>query len=277
MNKRSLLIIGIDLSVNHWAYCQIDYITGKCVYHWYMTDKKYEYEKNVMNAILLSGQDKKGGESKENYEERRRMFSIHSLIQPIYGYNGSMYVALEGYAFGAVSRGSCQIAELTGCVKSALYSNKCYVRIHDPLSVKLYSTGKGNCLKKDIILKAKELGFNISESLIKKETKKVRGRKLLHTDPNLPDLIRDKKVMVVKQSRTASEEYYIKEEIEEYAGIATDLADAFFLARMLRTELMLRSGEEDLKDLPENERRIFLRVTKALPENVLSRPFIYKE
>ena len=250
MNGRELTIFGIDLSVNHWAICQIDYNTGKCIDYRYMTNVKGEYNKNVLNAFLLKEQDKKNGESKENYSERRKQFSICSLVNFICydkkidntWRKGVIYVSLEGYAYAASSRGMCQIAEVTGCLKSSLYEQKKFVRIHDPLSVKLYATGKGNCLKKDMVLKAKEVGFHISDSLIKK---------------------------TVKKSKRDGDR-------EEYTGVGTDLADAFFLARILRTELMLREGIEDLKDLEENERNIFLRVSKAFPENILTRSFIHK-
>ncbi|MHA1591488.1 MAG: hypothetical protein ACTSUP_03355 [Candidatus Heimdallarchaeaceae archaeon] len=246
MSKQEPLIFGIDLSLNHWAVCQVDYITGKCIDYKCMTDKKGEYDKNVAHAFLLKGQDKKGGESKENYEERRKQHTLENLTEFVCfdmteRRKDPVYVSIEGYAYAASSRGIIQIAEVTGCLKSILYKHGKFVRIHDPLSVKLYATGKGNCLKKDVILKAREYGFDIPENLIKKVIKKFKNR----------------------------------EDQEEYDGPGTDLADAFFLARILRTELMLREGIEDLKNIGENERRIFLRTTKAFPENILSRPFVY--
>jgi len=249
VNNQNPIIFGIDLSLNHWGVCQIDYQSGKCIDYRYMTSKKTKYNKNVLNAFLLKGQDKKGGESKENYEERRKQFIVQTLANFVCYNNengwrkGLIYIALEGYAYAASTRGIIQIAEATGCLKSILYKYEKFVRIHDPLSVKLYATGKGNCLKKDIVLKAKECGFSISDSLIEKGIKKSKRF----------------------------------EDREEYKGAGTDLADAFFLGRILRTELMLREGIEDLKDLDENERRIFLRVSKAFPENILSRPFIKGE
>ena len=65
--------------------------------------------------------------------------------------------------------------------------------------------------------------------------------------------------------------------IEDLDGPATDLADAYFLARMLYTELEVRTGRILLSQLDEGERRIFLRVTKAYPVNILDRQFICKE
>ena len=57
-------------------------------------------------------------------------------------------------------------------------------------------------------------------------------------------------------------------------GSAGNLADAFAIAMMLWTELQVRAGEIDLRDLPEEERRVFLRATKQNPVNLLDLPFV---
>lgn len=62
----------------------------------------------------------------------------------------------------------------------------------------------------------------------------------------------------------------------ELAGPGTDVADAYFLASLLRTEMLLRLGKIQLKDLPEHQIRVFNRVTKTYPVNLLDRPFIEK-
>ena len=249
MVKQTPLLFGIDFSLNHWAICRVDYLTGSCLDYRYMTCTKKEYNQNAANAFLLEGQDKKNGEGKETYGERRRAFSVQILFKYIMDIlNGlekapeDVYVSIEGYAYAASTRGLCQIAEATGLLKTMLYNQGIKLRIHDPLSVKLYASGGGACLKKTIVLAAKDLGFHISESLLKVKRKKIKGL-----------------------------------EVEEYDGVGTDLADSFFLARILRTELMLRDGIASLENLKECERKIFLRVTKAFPENILSRDFIQKE
>jgi len=56
-------------------------------------------------------------------------------------------------------------------------------------------------------------------------------------------------------------------------GAGGNLADAFAIAQLLRTELRLRAGEVTLEDLPDHQRKVFLRVTKANPVNMLARPF----
>lgn len=53
--------------------------------------------------------------------------------------------------------------------------------------------------------------------------------------------------------------------------VGEDLADAYVLARMALREVQLRAGEVALRDLPEEERRVFNRCTKPQPVNVLGR------
>lgn len=60
-------------------------------------------------------------------------------------------------------------------------------------------------------------------------------------------------------------------------GAAGNLADAHTIARMLWTELRVRAGEISLADLPENQRRIFLRCTKQNPINLLDTPFAARQ
>jgi Holliday junction resolvasome RuvABC endonuclease subunit len=56
-------------------------------------------------------------------------------------------------------------------------------------------------------------------------------------------------------------------------GAGGNVADAYVIAQLLRTELRLRAGETRLEDLPEEERRVFLRTTKQRPVNLLDTPF----
>ncbi len=53
-----------------------------------------------------------------------------------------------------------------------------------------------------------------------------------------------------------------------------DLFDAYLIARMVMTEAKVRRHEWSLADLNPDESRIFLRVTKSCPVNLLDRPFI---
>lgn len=65
---------------------------------------------------------------------------------------------------------------------------------------------------------------------------------------------------------------------EKKSGVPSDnIIDAFFINKMLQQELLIRDGILLLKNLPEQSRRIYNRVTKAEPINLLDRDFIKKD
>jgi len=233
-------IFGLDISLDHSGLVVLDSSGAIFNYNYFTTVKKLA-EVDPNHSVLLSKRGK--DESKDTFRLRRMSEYLSkfleferrtSLITP------SIYFSIEGYSYNSKTTSICQIAELTGYLKNRIFEGEDHIRIHDPLSVKLFAVGKGNCMKKDVVNKAL-MEFDIPEGLIKKKQVDKKDGK-----------------------------------IEEFAGPATDLADAYFLARMVYRELQLRRGEVTLKQLDEGERRIFLRVTKAHPVNVLDRPFIHK-
>lgn len=58
-----------------------------------------------------------------------------------------------------------------------------------------------------------------------------------------------------------------------FENITDDLCDAWWIATMLYTEIQLRHGNVELKDLKARRRQFFLRVTDKDPVNVLAREF----
>jgi hypothetical protein len=53
-----------------------------------------------------------------------------------------------------------------------------------------------------------------------------------------------------------------------------DVADAFFLMKMLETELKVRNDPFLMKKLPDHQKHIFNRVTKSNPVNILDQDFV---
>lgn len=62
-----------------------------------------------------------------------------------------------------------------------------------------------------------------------------------------------------------------------FGVINEDIIDAFFVTFLLYYELKIRKGLINLSLLPEYQIRVFNRVTKNYPENILVRPFIQKK
>lgn len=62
--------------------------------------------------------------------------------------------------------------------------------------------------------------------------------------------------------------------LPEYKSPKEDIIDAFWTAKLLQMELMLRKGLISLHNLHTKRIEVFNRVTKSNPENILVRPFI---
>jgi hypothetical protein len=52
------------------------------------------------------------------------------------------------------------------------------------------------------------------------------------------------------------------------------MIDAYVMACIVYLEHEVRAGRVSLESLTEGQRQVFLRVTKAFPENLLARPFL---
>lgn len=238
-------IYGLDLSLDHCGVVTLNN-RGQVANYLYTTTSKKMAEADSKHSFLLSKKAK--DESKDIFRLRRVNEISHALLEYddefFYKVAPNLYYSIEGYAYASQTTSICQIAELTGNIKHMIFGGGGSIRIHDPLTVKLFAVNTGKCLKKDIVEAARK-AFDIPECLIKRKQikKKIKGQ---------------------------------IEKIEEFDGPATDIADAYFLAKMVQVELKLRSGKVTLAELSENERRIFLRVTKAYPVNILDRPFISK-
>lgn len=248
------IVIGVDLSPNHFGVCSIDCDTGRVFEKGFLTDsKRFLDTKFADYEYFLEWVCK--GEDRDNFVARRReyvSFNIwNCILQMLYHFYDkkgvllgntkfdNVYVAMETYAYGVHSRGILENAEICGSLKNSLYCQNIKLRLVDPLSVKKWAVNKGHCSKKEMVSAAINNGFDVSTKLIKVSSKKVKD-----------------------------------EDVEEYSGPGTDLADAYFLADMLRTELLVRKGKVQLEDLPVNKREIFLRVTGRNPENLAVRPFV---
>lgn len=248
------LIVGLDISLEHFGMVALS-TAGQafhCTYE-YPTQKYVWEDKLLIGGTLpvsLKGfltPKKLENEGRDFHTVRRIVFSntvIQNTLLDLIQYR-PWYVAIEDYAIGAAFSGSTglvQIAEMTGTIKNWIYMNGGAIRTYDPSTVKLYATGKGNALKRHVIEAAVADGFNLPSSMFKEVKKIWQGK---------PD--------------------------KELDGPGSDLCDAYTLAKMLWLELQVRSGNIEIKDLPEHIReRIFFRVTKGNPVNLLARDFIRK-
>jgi Holliday junction resolvasome RuvABC endonuclease subunit len=63
-------------------------------------------------------------------------------------------------------------------------------------------------------------------------------------------------------------------DVAPYGKSGEDLADAFWIGRMLTTELKLHKDSNYLKKLPKHQQQVFTETSKAYPIPIINRPFI---
>jgi len=114
--------------------------------------------------------------------------------------------------------------------------------------------------------------------------------KLMIYDWEIPIRIYDpNSIKIYATEKGNSDKIRIVDEFEKFSGIKPDLSnlpeykspkedivDAFWVAKLLQTELQLRRGLIQLKNLTLKQIEVFNRVTKGNPINILGTPFIKK-
>jgi len=241
-------IIGADISLEHGAFCILNE-DGLQESYLYVTNDEKEYAVNPSSAAFLDVVRGKE-ESLESYRIRRTKSFLDIFQKHIMGYITAVvdeiYFSIEGYAYRASTNSIVQQGELNGQMKSMIYFDGGKIRIHDPSSLKLFATGKGNATKQEMLDQSLEEGFYCWAPCYKTKN-------------------------TVKKKISGKIEKTVKHDID---GPKTDVIDAYFLARFLWYELQLRSGAKEMADLPEHKIRVFNKVSKSYPINVLARPFI---
>lgn len=130
-----------------------------------------------------------------------------------------------------------QLGEVGGAVRVAMWKFGVPFRLSDPTSSKMFVTHDGGA-QKDLVERFVRERWGADFSACNGKAQKGKEPK-----------------------RTSSE----------------DLADAFGLAKLVQTEVRLRSGKLTLRELHAKEIRVFNRTTKTYPTNILDRPFIQRD
>jgi Holliday junction resolvasome RuvABC endonuclease subunit len=243
-----MVILGADVSLNHAGFSILN-SEGKQVMYFFISDVKKEVTMDPDHGFFMDVK-KQDGEDPLSFQIRRVCriveivgIHIHQFIDMVkMSPTEDVYVSLEGYAYGRSEQSNAvfQIAELTGMLKHLWYTEGMLLRIHDPASTKYFSVGKGRALKKEMVDAARAEGCEFN----------ARIRTVQMTDRKT------------------------KVKFDEYDGVGTDVADAYFLARLVWTELQLRKGNLVMSDLSEHQILTFNRTTKSYPTNILARDFI---
>lgn len=230
-----MYFLGCDISLSHAAVTVLNE-RGEIFRMFYLTDiKKCVVDENHLRGFLSPKRKKNEDNLSFHF---RRMESFNNLILEIVSKiaDQEWLIGIEDYSYGSKQTNSIlQIAEVTGVFKYLFLINQdgCKFRLYDPYSIKMFATGNGRASKKQMVEEVREEGIDIPDDLIK-----------------IP-----------------------KNEDKDIDGPGTDLADSYFIARLLFMEQQIREGIVDYRSLDEGKRRVFLRTTKANPVNILDAPF----
>lgn len=152
---------GADISLEHGAFVAIqpeDFIVGTGLgEHVRSAGIRYAFFTSVQKGAKQLGgylvPKRADGEDKEAYAIQRR--------EKIRGWFGGQilsfaptYVGIEGYAYAAKNQAH-QLGEIGAGIRDKLWKLNKPFRVHDPDTVKLFATGKGNAAKEEMVAAAR--------------------------------------------------------------------------------------------------------------------------
>lgn len=225
-------VMGIDLSLNHGAFVELT--DGELSGYWYVTEYAGCADKSKLGTRMPPELFKYKDPNERNL--RRLVWWEHYLDKQVLMRRQPHYVGIEDYALD--SRQGHMKGELGGIARILCWFRGIKLRLHDPMSVKMYVAHDGTC-QKDEIERAVQERWGVDFGHV-----------------NMP-----KPPKAKRQNRTVSE----------------DLADAFGIAQMIWAEVQLRSGDLMLNQLHKKEVQVFNRVTKTYPVSLLDRDWIHNE
>jgi len=223
---------GWDLSLRHGGFVEL--ADGELQQFWYVTDIVGSAKKSERGTLL------KDPKVKDNQQWNvQRLIWWKRYLGLLVSFRRPHFLGIEDYALGA-AQGAHYIGELGGIAKIVSKEAGVKLRLHDPLSIKMFATHNGHADKAWMEAAVKERwGVDFSEFNPQKAKKTKKNPKGIPT-------------------RQTSE----------------DLADAFAIAKLVWTEVRLRRGDLVMSELHEKEVQVFNRVTKMYPLSLLSREWI---
>lgn len=238
-----LRVHGWDLSLNHGGFVELDE-DGSIIWFKYVTGVKGAADKGrghgiYMPFVATADKMKRAGVAdKAAMGMARLMWWKQWISSQVVRARTPSHVAIEDYALRAEGNSVYQIGEQGGIARSLCWHYKAALRLHDPLSVKMFGALSGNAsppqLADAIKERTLESGIDFGKFNFKERTGDTKN-------PDMP----------------------------EY-----DLSSAYVLAWLALTEVKLRAGSLDARDMHEKQRQVFNRVTKTYPTSILSRDWI---
>ena len=239
MLKLPILFAGLDLAMNHSGIVFLDE-QGKVFYSFFIsTVKKHiiTIDDGFIKAIHLRPQRK--SENIENYQAFKCHFAVANveLLFNKFTTLNIVYAGIEDYSYNSMGRSLVQIAEIDGLIKNFLWNSRIPFKRISPKSLKLMGGKRGNAKKKDII------------DNVKAEFPLVINDAILQWDNKTKD----------------------------YKGPATDLADAFVLAKIVQYDYLLNNSKLSKDNLTDYEKRALYEVSKITHTSLVDKAYIIKD
>jgi hypothetical protein len=233
-SNEPIRVLGVDASLNHGAAFLLE--GGKPRGFWYYTD--------IAGSAARSKQGHRLPVSKSKDQQQRQMARLawleHFWDKLVFMKCLPHYLVVEDYALD-VSQGSHYMGEIGGIIRILGWFRGFRIRLHDPVTLKMWTAHNGLADKPMMEAAVKErFGLDFSR---------------FNPPPPKPNA----RVANPKQNRTTSE----------------DLADAAALAHLGWQEVQLRAGQVLLRDLHAKEVQVYNRMTKARPVPLLDRDWIH--
>lgn len=231
--------VGADISLNHGAFLLME--DDKIIDYTYYTSIAGSADKSKRGFRLPPPPSK--DKDRQRYAMERLAWLENFIDKQVLMPWMPEYIGIEDYAIRA-EQGAHYLGEIGGIARILCWFRGIKLRLHDPISVKMFCTWDGTA-QKDLV-EARVLsrwGLDFG---------KYNG------DPAKPTAKNPKP----RPNRTTSE----------------DMADAYTIAKLVWTEVQLRQGTLSMKELAhDKERQVFQRVTKTYPTNLLDREWIWNQ
>jgi hypothetical protein len=233
--------LGLDVSLNHLGMAFLS-PQGKFLDYYFITSVKKEANAHLDHSTYYNAPSARSDHPLHYKRVNEFLDVVHDVVRDFYDVgmdfvgNPTLLCCVEGYAVGTKSSRLFETAELTGSIKNYLVYEQEY-----PLRVHDPDSVKL---------------FAVGNGHAKKED--VYRQFVQETEVEI----------YYKQVKRGTK--------KDFDGPGTDVADAYFLARLTWMEMQLRKGRMSLQDMPENWVRVVNRVTKTYPTNLLDRPFVVR-
>jgi len=136
------MLLGFDISLNHGAIICLNK-KGRLINYWYVSDVKAIANKSKEHGYYLGP---KANKEQWNMKRLDRWIEILNDIKGIVKPSITSYASFEDYAYSA-AQGAHQLGEIVGITKKIFWDSGIKMRLHDPMTIKMFAVHNGSAGK----------------------------------------------------------------------------------------------------------------------------------